>query len=115
MVSPRNQRLGDMAAGTLVIRERFASDPKPPPPLPPGYRPAEPAGSALAWDMSAIAPGDVAVVRRFLARRGDLEPEPRGRLADALASRLRPLVAGADPTLGTETFLERLVEKFEQR
>jgi uncharacterized RDD family membrane protein YckC len=105
LVSRRNQRLGDMAAGTIVVRDR-----KP-----------ESAGAswvhavapgtvdeATSWDVSSIREDEVATVRSFLARRHELTPPARIHLANELAARLRPKVAGEDPNLPPELFLERL-------
>jgi uncharacterized RDD family membrane protein YckC len=103
-VTPRNQRLGDLAAGTLIVRER-----------PGGMRAASaPSGHAVApgsedgWDVSAVSPQDVGTVRQFLGRRAELEPAARAELARELERRLRPLVAGAPERLDAEEFLERL-------
>jgi uncharacterized RDD family membrane protein YckC len=102
----RNQRLGDLAAGTLVVRERRA-------PLPVG-RPAAPdfavADRYAAWDVSSVTPFELVTVRRFLERRWHLDPAARGRLGWELAERLRPKVAGAPPGLTPEQFLEALAE-----
>ena len=98
----KNQRLGDLAAGTLVVRER------------PGSFKAEPAaGPATAraadgWDVSAISAQDIGTVRQFLARRQGLADGARAELAGELERRLRPRVAGAPEGLQAEDFLERL-------
>ena len=104
VVSKRNQRLGDMAADTLVVREpaaaahHMAAAPPPPPPPPVADR----------WDVSAISPEELAAVRQFLERRWTIEGEARRRLAWQLAEGLRPKVAGAPPDLQGEQLLERL-------
>jgi len=106
LFSRRNQRLGDLAAGTLVVRERRA-----PPPL---ARPAAPdfavADRYAAWDVSGVTSFELVTVRRFLERRWQLDPTARGRLGWELAERLRPKVAGAPPDLHPEQFLEALAE-----
>jgi uncharacterized RDD family membrane protein YckC len=103
-VTPRNQRLGDLAAGTLIVRER-----------PGGLRaPSAPEAVAMArgsedgWDVSAVSAQDVGTVRQFLDRRSGLETGARAELASELERRLRPLVAGAPERLAAEEFLERL-------
>src|SRR5207247_8696156 len=65
LVSRRNQRLGDLAAGTLVVRERR-----------PATRWQESAPSLegaraqwATWDVGAVSTAALAAVRRFLARR----------------------------------------------
>ena len=102
-VTARNQRLGDLAAGTLVVRER------------PGGLRGRPAAEAPAatrasdgWDVSAVSARDVGTVRQFLGRRGALEARARAELARELERRLRPRVAGAPEHLEPEEFLERL-------
>lgn len=98
-----NQRLGDLAAGTVVARERFAqakgARPGTAPPVPP---------VALSWDVSAITPDELITVRRFLERRGTLAFHARMHLADELAARLRPKVIGADASWPSEPFLEAI-------
>ena len=98
----RNQRLGDLAAGTLVVRER------------PGSFKAAPLESPLTartadgWDVSAVSAQDIGTVRQFLARRQGLADGARAELAAELERRLRPRVAGAPEGLQAEEFLERL-------
>jgi uncharacterized RDD family membrane protein YckC len=97
-----NQRLGDLAAGTVVARERFAT-PRALLPLAPVV-----ASSMPGWDVSAITSDEMVTVRRFLDRRGSINFNARVHLADDLAARLRPKVGGADPTWPSESFLEAL-------
>jgi uncharacterized RDD family membrane protein YckC len=100
-VTNRNQRLGDLAAGTLIVRERAGSFKTADAPW------ATPA-RAEGWDVSAVSAQDIGTVRQFLGRRGALAPGPRAELAQELERRLRPLVAGAPEHLDAEEFLERL-------
>lgn len=102
MFTANNQRLGDLAAGTIVVRERRQSTA-----LPAGSPPA-PADSAL-YDVSAVSAEEVATVRRFLDRRATLTPEARDRLALDMASRLGPKVVGPPRQWEPEAFLEYLV------
>ena len=102
-----NQRLGDLAAGTVVVRER----PVVVTPAGPGPGAAQPAPlvppTLETWDVSAITADDLATIRRFLERRAELTPQARWHLAQQLAGRLQPKVVGA-PSLPPETFLEYL-------
>jgi uncharacterized RDD family membrane protein YckC len=100
VVTRRNQRLGDLAAGTLVVRE--------PRRLPPEVL-VSPSVQAPAWDTSAIGQEDLDAVASFLARRSDLAAGARIQIAAELAGRLRPKVGGAIASEGDEMFLERLV------
>lgn len=123
MATTRNQRIGDLAAGTLVVRAapvRHAS-------AVPGAGRVEaattPGGThtptadadvplpegAGAWDLTRLSAEDVRVVRAFLARRHGLDPGARARVAGELARRLRPAVVGPDPTTPDEALLEQLL------
>lgn len=114
LVSKQNQRLGDMAAGTLVVREpspprrsrRARADVVPPPPPAPWTKPLPDTG--VEWDVSAISQEEFAAVRQFLERRWAIDPAARQRLAWQLAEGLRPKVAGVPPELHGEPLLEQL-------
>lgn len=105
-VTGRNQRLGDLAAGTFVIRDR--------PGRTSGRGAGEPDYAAHkgvaqeSWDVSAVSAADAATVRQFLDRRAELTSAARYDLACDLERRLRPHVAGAPEDLDPEEFLERL-------
>lgn len=121
LASRRNQRLGDIAAGTLVVRERSGprqkrrrrwrrrqrtAGPAPQLPRPPGTE---------SWDVSSVTAEELATVRRFLERRTTLTPQSRSRLAHDLAVRLRPKVVGPAEDLHPELFLEELAAVKEAR
>ena len=99
-VTRKNQRVGDLAAGTLVLRESRG--------LPPEVRISY-LVETPAWDTSAIDQQELDTVASFLSRRGQLEAGARIQIAAELAGRLRPKVGGAVANEGDEMFLERLV------
>ncbi len=106
LFTKNNQRLGDLAAGTIVVRESTQRTELP--------RPREaPTGGlgpdASLWDVSAISAEDVATVRRFLDRRAALAPAAREKLAREMATRLASKVAGPPRHWEPEAFLEYLV------
>jgi uncharacterized RDD family membrane protein YckC len=102
LATQNNQRLGDLAAGTLVVRDqRAASVVAPSAPLVAPERFAN-------WDVTGIGEQEASAVRAFLERRSALRPGARRTLAAQLAGQLRPLVAGVRPGLEDETFLEHL-------
>ncbi len=104
ILTKRNQRLGDLAGGTLVIRE---------PSAPRRRAPATEhtqAPQTAGWDVSAVSGEELAAVRRFLERRGELDGRARGELAFRLEQGLREKVAGAPAGLAAERFLEALVQ-----
>ena len=101
LASRNNQRIGDHAAGTLVVRDSKAPKHAAPVFVPPAQ--------TASWDVAGIPETDAAAVRIFLDRRHSLEPGPRAALAAQLAAKLRPLVPGARPGLADEAFLEHLM------
>ncbi|MFD5398424.1 RDD family protein [Streptomyces sp. NPDC127097] len=99
LVSARGRRLGDVFAGTLVIRERLpvaeAGTALPPPPP---WLVAE----LGALDLSRVPDGWWLTVRQYLARMGQLDPQVSGAMAGRLAEDLRgftgvPAPAGVHP------------------
>jgi len=83
LVSPRDQRLGDMAAGTLVVRERAASSYVAPAwfRTPPGYE-----GYGNALDVAALDEETYGLVRSYLLRVPELTGGAREHLAVRLAN-----------------------------
>lgn len=104
-ISPRNQRLGDVVASTVVVRRRTAAVD-----ATSGEVPAETRG----WDVSAVTDADIALIRRFVQRRSGLAPDARSRLARDLAARLRPRVARVDEP-DDELFLVQVLAEKAQR
>ena len=110
-LSKRSQRLGDLAAGTIVIRE-----PTFPAPAPIEVAPAPRQREATrGMDVAALDERDYTVIRAFLARRVTLAPDVRAALAAQIASPLRARAAGAGQTLGDEGFLEALAVAYRDR
>lgn len=109
LATSRNQRLGDLAAGTIVVHRsrsgRRAAVPVPGMPIAaPTTLPPEVAG----WDVAMVTADEVAAIREFLTRRNTLAPGPRHQIADALARQVLPKVAGVPAHDGPEPFLERV-------
>ena len=98
--SPENKRLGDMAAGTIVVREAKMQSPAS---MLREIR-EEPVYAATAY-----ATGEErALVKRFLERRDSLDPRRRSELAHDIAERIRPRVPAEMQRLDDEALLERL-------
>jgi uncharacterized RDD family membrane protein YckC len=105
LVTTRNQRLGDLAAGAFVVRERRLV-------VTPAatYLPPAPADAPfLEWDVSGVSAEDLATLRQFLDRRLSLQPAARAHLATDLAARVWPKVVGAPEGWHPESFLEAVV------
>jgi uncharacterized RDD family membrane protein YckC len=115
MIATRHsQRLGDLAAGTLVVRERRTADVE--------YRartshatPTVPVEAVAHWDVGAISPSEVATIRHFLDRRVSLPAGIRARLAADLASALASKVVGVPSDVHPEYVLEGIVVAKERR
>ncbi|MBD0423925.1 RDD family protein [Streptomyces sp. TRM S81-3] len=81
LVSARGRRLGDVFAGTLVVRERV-------PVAPAGFLPPPPpwlAGRFSGLDLSAVPDDLWLAVRQYLARMGQLDPQVGWAMAERLA------------------------------
>ena len=137
LASRNNQRLGDMLAGTLVVRERTAVShlaagtawnqqaqwggptwtdaphpgaPTGPAAPGPGWASPQWLPPELAhWDVTKVNAQELAIVQRFLAGRGGYTAAARSALASDLASRLWPRVAGPTGPMDPEMFLEAVV------
>ncbi|MFE1916102.1 RDD family protein [Streptomyces anandii] len=82
LVSARGRRLGDVFAGTLVVRERIPAGqvafvPPPPPWL---------AGRFSALDLSAVPDGLWLAVRQYLTRMRQMDPQAGWGVAQRLAA-----------------------------
>jgi uncharacterized RDD family membrane protein YckC len=96
--SPENKRLGDLAAGTIVVRdERLA--------LPDALRKEPtPAYAATLY----LSGSERELIKRFLDRRDALDTQRRRELAAQLAARVRERVPPELQRLDDEPLLERL-------
>lgn len=105
------QRLGDHAAGTLVVRDRRLAAPE-----------AFVTRAAPRWlealaHIEAVTPEEYGVVREFLRRRGDLDRSSRAELADRVAAPLAERL-GAELSARVEEkeeFLEAVAAAYRQR
>jgi uncharacterized RDD family membrane protein YckC len=101
ILTKRNQRLGDLAAGTIVIREPRETGWEVP-----GREPAVTyATGAPALDLTGVSPAELAAVRDFLARRSGLTSQARERVAQTLADAIAPKVGGLPPDSRTPEWL----------
>lgn len=99
----RNQRLGDLAAGVVVVTE---------PKIMPVVDSAAPAFSATpdGWDVSAVGDEDITVARQFLQRRHELDSLSRHELALHIANALEAKVSRPKQLLDAERLIETIVE-----
>ena len=107
----RSQRIGDLAAGTVVVHD--AAEP-PAPPVSTWTR-AEPDRDLSGWDASLVTREELALVRRFLGRRFQIQRDSRNLLATRLADHLDVRVRRPDERITAESFLEHVVAAKEYR
>jgi hypothetical protein len=117
LLTPRRQRLGDLAAGTLVIRERVAGAP--------GEvaleidRFASDEFTFTPDQLSACSPADRSVLRAFFLRYQEMERGPRLDLAYRLSQiflekTAYPLASPLAGIRGMVTFLACLYRDMEK-
>jgi uncharacterized RDD family membrane protein YckC len=101
ILHPRSCRIGDLVAGTLVIRERASAAARPPEFV--RRAPLAPAGSEdvvaelRRAGVHALPLERVRLIEDFLGRRGSMTPEARRRLARELAAGLGMSLPPMDP------------------
>lgn len=100
-ITGRSQRLGDLAAGTVVVHDRRE---RPVAPVPAG-------GSAGFLGARALGPGDIAVVEAFLERRASLDSWVRLRTARQIARRMAERLQ-VEQNGDEERFLEQLAAEY---
>lgn len=114
----RDQRIGDMVAGTVVVREREAEAPEfqqvfaapvSDPALRRSFKPVD-----FAANLSSLTDSEIQVVETFLRRRWDLSDVPRQwmawRVSMPILYKIRPTYDLA--TFTYEGFLEELLHRY---
>jgi uncharacterized RDD family membrane protein YckC len=99
LLSPENKRIGDIAAGTVVVRDARLSEPRNL--AAQTYEPAYAPTVYLDGDERAL-------IKRFLERRDALAANRRRELASQIAARIRDRVPPELASLDGEALLERL-------
>ncbi|MFR9799067.1 RDD family protein [Streptomyces sp. MS06] len=93
LVSARGRRLGDVFAGTLVVRERVPSAPS-------GFVPAPPpwlAGRFTELDLSAVPDGLWLAIRQYLTRMQQLDPQVGWSMGERLSADLSACTGAPAP------------------
>ncbi|MFD3501498.1 RDD family protein [Streptomyces sp. NPDC058676] len=112
LVSARGRRLGDVFAGTLVVRERVPAArtgfvPPPPPWL---------AGRFSALDLSAVPDGLWLAIRQYLTRMQQLDPQVGWAMAERLAADLTARTGSPAPQgVPPAAFLAAVVQERQAR
>lgn len=92
MSTARARRIGDLAAGTYVVREANNISLGPPTGMPYAL-----AGWAQRADIASLPDGVALSIRQLLERRHSLSPQARAAVAHDLLARVLPLVSPPPP------------------
>lgn len=92
LVNHQGKRIGDLAAGTYVIRDRVGLRLPQPPPMPPQL-----ASWARSADIATLPTGLALAVRQYIARLPTLDAHHRQRLGTDLLQEVRRYVAPPPP------------------
>jgi uncharacterized RDD family membrane protein YckC len=113
VITRRSQRLGDLAAGTMVVRERALVAPST---LSLGA-PSSVYSPTPTLDTSGMTERDYTVLRTFLTRRTTLDEKARRALAARLAARLREQLRERpdEPKLPDERLIEAAAQAYRAR
>jgi uncharacterized RDD family membrane protein YckC len=105
VLTKENKRLGDLVAGSLVVRESSFKE------LKPDWNTTQtPTGPALSpLGAAHLSAEEHALIDSFLNRRADLDLDVRVRIAEEILQRIKPkLTLPAKSLLSTEKILEAL-------
>ncbi len=113
LLSPAGQRLGDIVAGTIVLRERTATAPA----MAIWFNPpAGMDGYAQTLDVTSVTETQFSVLRAFLVRVNELAPEARHAMALRLATPLATAMHHtAPPGVHPELFLVCVAAAYQRR
>lgn len=92
LLHPAGKRIGDLAAGTLVIQERIPSQAGPVAVMPPQL-----AAWAATADLSGVSPALAAAARQLVARERELTPQAREEMGARVVTALSAAVSPPPP------------------
>jgi uncharacterized RDD family membrane protein YckC len=112
-LSRNNQRIGDYAAGTVVIVERKQSVPRERIQV---HAPQGLTSPEIEWYVTRLKPAQYQVLRSFLERRDQMEQGPRHELARLLSHQLfKQTSKSTRMSVSYESFIEEIVSLYEKR
>jgi len=110
LVTVRNKRLGDIAAGTVVVQDRVPARLDALPTMP-----AALAGWAAGLDLSGLTDDLALEVRHFLGRSRQLTPAARTQLGDRLVDEVARRTAPPPPGVDGWTYLSTVLAERRRR
>lgn len=106
MISKKGQRLGDLAADTLVVKLASSARKAERGRL---YQVGLPPPATVPWDVSAVTTDELAALRHYAERRQSIELANRARLADTLYDKLKDKVVPTSQLTSKEAFLLQII------
>ena len=112
-LSGNNQRIGDYAAGTVVIVERKQGVPRD---RKQALSPQVLTHPEIEWYVSRLKPAQYQVLRSFLERREQMDQDHRHELARLLSHQLlKKMARSSRMSMSYESFIEEVVASYEKR
>lgn len=105
--STSNQRLGDIAAGVVVVVEPKAGGDA-------AIRSVQATDIPDGWDVSAVTDEDIAMMTEFMARRDALDTGSRGTIGLRLATRIETKVSRPPQHMTSEETIETVLRLKQQ-
>ena len=112
MINKRGQRLGDLAADTMVVRLPRTKQAQSQATRLYGLRLPPPA--SVPWDVSAVTAEEIATLRHYAERRDSLGSASRARLTDTLYAKVKDKVVPTTQLTSKEAFLLQIVAEKER-
>ncbi|HEX4654566.1 MAG TPA: RDD family protein [Mycobacteriales bacterium] len=110
LMTKRSKRLGDLAAGTVVVQDRVPSRVAPAPVVP-----AELATWAAGLDLSGLSDALASEVRHFLGRARQLAPAVRDEMGNRLLGATSALVGPLPPGMAPWVYLQTVLAERSRR
>ncbi len=115
LLNRQNRRLGDFAAGTVVVHEKDAEDLRPYVDLAPAAASGSQEVAPLDADTATLARDDLLLIETYLQRRLDLGLEVREKMANDIAARIRARTGLAgQPHQSPDDFLEAVARRIRE-
>jgi uncharacterized RDD family membrane protein YckC len=112
LLSPRNQRLGDMVAGTVVLSERTGSGPS----LATEFVvPVDATGIVDQVDTAGLTDRDYAAVRTYLLRADTLREDRRDEVGRQLLAALAPRLGQVPDDVPPQLALQAIAAHYQRR
>jgi len=113
LISPKFQRLGDLAANTVVVRIPRISEPDMDQVLPDKYNSLKDHPHLIARLRQRVSPDEAGIALQALLRREQLDPQARVELYEEIAShfkKIAPFPAEATDGISDEQYIRNVVE-----